>query len=200
MNYNSAQIAYIIGAKTENLENYNISVLLTDSRSLSFPEESLFFAIETEKNDGHKYILPLYNKGVRNFVVTKIPENLAGLDGANFLVVKDSLKALQILARPHRTQLDRPVLGITGGSVKAIVKEGLYQLLNDSKDIVRSPRSYNSQIGVPLSVWQINENNDLAIFEAGISKVNEMDKLSDIIRPTIGVLTNIGQPDRKNVV
>ncbi len=172
--------------------------LLTDSRSLSYPEETLFFALQTSLNDGHKYIPDLYKAGVRNFVIQhNIPEQ-EKLTGANFLLVDDSLTALQELAAGHRAQFDIPVIGITGSNGKTIVKEWLYQLLNKDFNIVRSPRSYNSQIGVPLSVWQLDKKTELGIFEAGISQVSEMERLENIIKPTVGILTNIGDAHQEN--
>jgi alanine racemase len=152
----------------------------------------LFFALYGARRDGHAFIPDLYLRGVRNFVVYQTPE-VKDYPEANFILVKDSLRALQILAAFHRQQFDLPVLGITGSNGKTIVKEWLNQLLEDRYQIVRSPRSFNSQIGVPLSVWQINEHHELALIEAGISKTGEMHVLEEIIKPTIGVFTNIGR-------
>ncbi len=175
-----------------------IDWLLTDSRSLCFPEATLFFALHTKRNDGHRYIQDLYSKGVRNFVVVDIPENLQAFEDCNFLRVPDTLKALQRLATQHRERFDIPVVGITGSNGKTVVKEWLYQILSPDCIITRSPRSYNSQIGVPLSVWLINEHTNLGIFEAGISEMGEMEALTPIIRPTIGVLTNIRGAHQEN--
>jgi Alr-MurF fusion protein len=166
--------------------------LLLDSRKLIFPDSSVFFALNGPRRSGISFIPDLYERGVRNFVVStelsaeQYPE-------ANILLVPDTLVALQELAASHRGQFDIPVIGITGSNGKTIVKEWLNQLLEDRYNIVRSPRSYNSQIGVPLSVWQMNEKNELGIFEAGISKPQEMSLLEKIIRPTVGVFTNIGE-------
>jgi alanine racemase len=177
----------------------NIAFLLTDSRSLCFPEETLFFALKTAKGDGHKYIHELYSRGVRNFVVHNVPEAWATeYPEANFLKVVDALKALQRLAERHRDAFNIPVVGITGSNGKTMVKEWLYQLLSQDMTVVRSPRSYNSQVGVPLSVWLITEHTQVALFEAGISKPDEMGALHDIISPTIGVLTNIGAAHQEN--
>ncbi|MEG1586224.1 MAG: bifunctional UDP-N-acetylmuramoyl-tripeptide:D-alanyl-D-alanine ligase/alanine racemase [Bacteroidales bacterium] len=198
MNYSISEIAGIINAPVTSLHPATVSVLLTDSRSLTFPEESLFFALTSTKNNGHKYISFLYQKGVRNFVVSEMRDEFNNMSDANFLLVKDSLRALQQLARHHRQRFDIPVIGITGSNGKTIVKEWLYQLLHQDKNVVRSPRSYNSQIGVPLSIWQLNNQSEVGIFEAGISKPNEMDKLADIIRPSIGILTNIGDTHQEN--
>jgi len=184
----------------ESDENALISELVIDSRRLIFPEGSLFFALISKRNDGHKYIEELYNKGVRSFIVETEPSNLLLLYNANIIKVKNSLTSLQSLAADHRKRFNIPVIGITGSNGKTIVKEWLYQLLNESKNIVRSPKSFNSQIGVPLSVWQMNEDNELAIFEAGISEQDEMDHLQSIIQPTIGIFTNIGHAHDENFI
>lgn len=191
MKYSILEIAGILGADTSRLKDATIDTLLTDSRTLTYPGRSLFFALRTESNDGHRYVGRLLEEGVRNFVVEEIP---CGVDGseANFLMVDDTEKALQRLAAYHRHRFKIPVVGITGSRGKTIVKEWLYQLLRDDYNIVRSPRSYNSQIGVPLSVWDIDERTDLAIIEAGISRPDEMPALERIISPTITVVTNIG--------
>ena len=194
--YTIDEIAQVIGAERKGMTEAKINWLLIDSRSLCFPEETLFFALKTEKNDGHKYIEELYRRGVRNFVV----ESLLARDfeDCNFLVVKSPLQALQELAAYHRGNLDIPVIGITGSNGKTTVKEWLYQLLSPDFNICRSPRSYNSQVGVPLSVWLINPHNDLAIIEAGISQSGEMVKLERIVKPTIGVMTNLGAAHQEN--
>ncbi len=171
--------------------NPPIESLLTDSRKLAFPTSSLFFAIRTKKQNGHLYIEELYNKGVRAFIVSeKIP--LGSIPEANVLLVPDPVKALQQLAGWHREQFDLPVIGITGSNGKTVVKEWLNQLLETRYRIVRSPKSYNSQIGVPLSLWQINEWHQLGIFEAGISKPGEMQRLQSLIKPDLGIFTNLG--------
>ena len=193
MNYNTSQIATIIKAEGKIHADNTLSVLLTDSRSLTFPEESIFFALVTERNDGHKYIKELYDKGVRDFVIDHYPNESDKMPEANFLHVTDTLAAMQMLAAHHRRQFDIPVIGITGSNGKTSVKEWLHQLLQDDYNIVRSPRSYNSQTGVPLSVWQLNEKTELALFEAGISRPDEMHRLEEIIQPTIGLITNIGE-------
>ncbi len=194
--YTIEEIAQVIGAERKGMTKAKINWLLIDSRSLCFPEETLFFALKTEKNDGHKYIEELYRRGVRNFVVESLPSR--DLDDCNFLVVKSPLQALQELAAYHRGNLDIPVIGITGSNGKTTVKEWLYQLLSPDFNICRSPRSYNSQVGVPLSVWLINPHNDLAIIEAGISQSGEMVKLERIVKPTIGVMTNLGAAHQEN--
>lgn len=165
----------------------NVSI---DSRSLQNNKNTLFFAIIGPNNDAHIYISSLIEKGVQNFVVTKIPEELA--NKANFYVVENTLDALQKFAAHHRSLYKFPVFGLTGSNGKTIVKEWLNFLLSPDFNIIRSPKSYNSQVGVPLSVISINDKHNLGIFEAGISKMNEMEKLETIIRPTIGIITNIG--------
>ncbi|MET3981508.1 alanine racemase [Mucilaginibacter sp. UYP25] len=182
-------IKQVINATGDIVGDATISVLLTDSRRVNNPDCSLFFALPGRR-DGHEFIADTYTAGVRNFVVNHQPDTI--MPDANFLVVADVLKALQALAAYHRKQFSLDVIGITGSNGKTIVKEWLYQLMNPERSIVRNPKSYNSQIGVPLSIWQINETHNLGIFEAGISVPGEMDKLEMIIQPTIGVLTHIG--------
>jgi alanine racemase len=167
-----------------------IKHLLTDSRKISDPSSSVFFAVKGIR-DGHQYIQSLYEKGLRCFVISNPNFNIQAFADANFIYVSDSLKALQKVAAHHRGHFNIPVIGITGSNGKTIVKEWLFQLLVANYKIVRSPKSYNSQIGVPLSVWQMNETDELAIFEAGISTVDEMLHLKEIIKPSIGILTNI---------
>lgn len=168
-----------------------IDNLLVDSRRLVFPSGTLFFALQSERRNGEDFIEELYKAGVRSFVVTKAFKNILYPEG-NFLPVADPLRALQKLAAHHRRQFHYPVIGITGSNGKTIVKEWLYQLMQTDYNIVRSPKSYNSQIGVALSVWQMSETHTLGIFEAGISQPGEMDFLENIVQPTIGILTNIG--------
>lgn len=192
------EITSAIGANRIGERTARIDWILTDSRSLCFPEETLFFALKTKRNDGHKYIRELYARGVYNFVVTEVPEAMKGCTDVNFLLVSDVLKALQRLVAKHRERFDVPVVGITGSNGKTVVKEWLYQLLSPERRITRSPRSFNSQIGVPLSVWMMDEHTELGVFEAGISEMGEMEVLQPIIRPTIGVLTNIGGAHQEN--
>lgn len=192
-----SEIASIIGAKGD-FPPVQIKWLLTDSRSLSFPAESLFFAIKTKRNDGHLYISELYRQNMRYFIVSELLPEFSELTDACFLKVDSALDALQLLAATHRTHFDIPVIGITGSNGKTIVKEWLYQLLNTDFHITRSPRSYNSQIGVPLSVWGLNANTELGIFEAGISQPDEMANLQKIILPTIGIFTNLGDAHQEN--
>lgn len=180
--------------------NTIISDILIDSRQLITAGNTLFFALISSRNNGHKFIPELYDKGLRSFVVSQVPVSKNQMPDASFIVVKNTLTALQQLAGFHRSQFDIPVIGITGSNGKTIVKEWLFQLVNPDKNIVRSPKSYNSQIGVPLSVWQLNAASELAIFEAGISEPDEMEKLQPIIRPTIGIYTNIGQAHDENFI
>ena len=200
MSYPIETITQLIGAQRIGSYGGDVKWLLTDSRSLGFPEETLFFALVTGRGNGHRYIADLYDRGVRHFVVSVCPncEELQTMPEANFLVVDDTLIALQLLAEKHRTQYQIPVVGITGSNGKTVVKEWLSQLLGTDLRVARSPRSYNSQIGVPLSVWQMDEHTEIALIEAGISQRNEMKRLRSIIRPTIGILTNIGGAHQEN--
>jgi alanine racemase len=199
MKYSIEKVTTLIGARRYGHSEGNIRWLLTDSRSLCFPEETLFFALKTQRNDGHRYIDDLYRRGVRHFVVEQVPEHYDTVyPEADFLRVPHTLAALQRLAERHRDEFNVPIVGITGSNGKTMVKEWLYQLLLPSQKIVRSPRSYNSQIGVPLSVWLLNEQTEVGIFEAGISQPGEMYALRDIIQPTIGVLTSLGAAHQEN--
>lgn len=198
MRYDIKQVASILGISQTNLFHAELSILLTDSRKLANPSDTLFFALQTNRNDAHNYITDLYNSGVRNFVVTKIQSEWSDFENTNFLIVKNSLTALQKLATYHRSKYKIPVIGITGSNGKTIVKEWLYQLLEKDFNITRSPRSFNSQLGVPLSVWQLSDEAELGIFEAGISMPDEMELLEPIIKPTIGLLTKIGEAHQEN--
>jgi len=174
-----------------------IDDLLTDSRKIIHPETSLFFALQGDRHDGHKFIPSLIEGGVANFVISKWEDRYASL-AANFIQVDNTLDSLQKLAAIHRSRFSIPVLGITGSNGKTIVKEWLFQLLRPDMNIVRSPKSYNSQIGVPVSVWLMKDDHELALFEAGISMPGEMKKLGDIIQPTLGLFTNIGHAHDEN--
>lgn len=200
MNYTIENISFIVGGRIlQNRHETVIEHLLIDSRKVHSPSSSLFFALKGPRRNGHQFIPELYKKGVRNFIVSeRIKE--ADLTEANLILVSDTLEALQRLTAFHRKQFNIPVIGITGSNGKTIVKEWLYQLLHEKFNVVRSPKSYNSQIGVPLSVWQMNSHHELAIFEAGISEPGEMEKLEKIIQPTIGILTNIGEAHSENFV
>ena len=199
INYTLTEIAEIInGSLTQQASATVLKHLLLDSRKLTFPEHTIFFALHTDPLKNKMLVNDLYKKGVTNFVIdeaVRFEEHLS----ANFIVVKDTLKALQTLAIHHRHKFNKlpdaqpfPVIGITGSNGKTIVKEWLNQLLQKDFNIIRSPKSYNSQIGVPLSVLQIKRTHTLAIFEAGISQKGEMEILEKIIKPTIGIFTNIG--------
>lgn len=192
MAYSIKNILSVVHASATIVTDSSIEHLLIDSRKIVFPNSSLFFALYGPRRDGHQFIKEVYERGVRNFVVKKGFEG-SSFPGSNFLEVDDTLLALQALAAWHRKHFDIPVIGITGSNGKTIVKEWLYQLLQNDFNIVRSPRSYNSQVGVPLSVWQMNQQHTLGIFEAGISTTGEMQQLEQVIQPTIGILTNIGE-------
>lgn len=199
MHYSLEKITALTGARRFGTAEARIEWLLTDSRSLAFPETTLFFALRSRRNDGHRYIPDLYRRGVRNFVVGAVPEAADTLYAdANFLLVVSPLKALQRLAERHREEYALPVVGITGSNGKTVVKEWLYQLLSPSMRVTRSPRSYNSQVGVPLSVWLLDERSQIGLFEAGISQPDEMQALRAIIQPTVGVMTSIGQAHQEN--
>lgn len=206
MNLNLEQVIQICNAKCmigENLvnqidfKNIEIQHLLYDSRRLNFIDNTLFFAFKTTNNDGHKYIKELYNKGIRLFICEELQE-LNQFPKAIFLLVKNSLEALQKIAKYKRENFHKEVVAITGSNGKTIVKEWIVQLAQENKKICYSPRSYNSQIGVALSLWQLNSNYDLGLFEAGISKPNEMTRLQEMIQPTIGIFTNIGSAHQIN--
>jgi Alr-MurF fusion protein len=199
MNYTIEAIASIIQSKHNKLDNKHIRYILTDSRTVYYPNDSLFFALETATNDGHKYIDELLQQGVRYFVVHK--ENPSwDNENATFLVVPNTLDALQQLATFHRAAYTIPIVGITGSNGKTIVKEWLHQLLQQDYRITRSPKSYNSQVGVPLSVCLLDETSEIGIFEAGISQPHEMAKLKHIIKPNIGIFTSLGQAHQEGFV
>ncbi len=198
MTYTITDIPRITGATwLQNVQpDAVVGQLLFDSRQVTAPGIALFFALPGQRHDGHRYLSEAYRNGVRQFLVSQ-PVDLQQLPQANMLLVPDTLTALQQLAAYHRRQFRIPVVGIAGSNGKTIVKEWLYQLLAPDFNIVRSPKSYNSQIGVPLSVWQLQATHTLALFEAGISKRAEMVRLAEIIQPTIGVFTTIGPAHRE---
>lgn len=199
MRYTIENVTALIGARRFGHSATRVEWLLTDSRSLVFPETTLFFALRTKVGDGHRYVADLYRRGVRNFVVGTLPaERETAFPDANFLQVMSPLKALQRLAERHREEHDIPVIGVTGSNGKTVVKEWLYQLLSPTLHVTRSPKSYNSQVGVPLSVCLLGEHSEIGIFEAGISQPGEMAALRAIIQPTIGVMTNIGPAHQEN--
>jgi len=189
----------IIGSwKIIDPEN-EISEILQDSRKLKNASNTLFFAIKGERLDGHNYIQEMYDLGVRNFVVEN-KEAIQSLSNINYVLVKSSLKAMQNLVAFHRSKFNIPVVAITGSNGKTIVKEWCHQLLLKDYNICRSPKSYNSQLGVPLSVWELNKNNTLALFEAGISQPGEMEKLEKIIQPNIGIFTTVSSAHSENFI
>ena len=199
MKYAIEKVTSLIGAHRYGNSDANIEWLLTDSRSLCLSEGTLFFALKSERNDGHKYIADLYRRGVRNFVVMDLPHDReVAYPDANFLKVGDTLVALQRLAERHRDAFNIPIVGITGSNGKTVVKEWLYQLLSPLKRVTRSPRSYNSQVGVPLSVWLLDEMTEVGLFEAGISEPGEMRALRHIIQPTMAVITSVGTAHQEN--
>ncbi len=191
---NASQIAPILRGQVlqGGLHDINVLYLRVDSRKISHPDASMFIALISERRNGHQFVPMAYQAGVRCFVVSETPENIDQYTDAWFIAVDNTMHALQQLGTWHRKQFQLPVIGITGSNGKTIVKEWLYQLLETDYNIVRSPKSYNSQLGVPISVWAIKPEHQLGIFEAGISKAGEMENLEKIIQPTIGIFTNIG--------
>ena len=190
--YTVQDIATIVAAASELIDpSAIVNTLAYDSRKITDAKHALFFALPGRR-DGHQYVQEAYRAGVRNFVVRPEAVNITDYLNCNWLFVQDTLHALQQLATYHRKQFAYPVIAITGSNGKTIVKEWLYQLLSPEYHIVRSPKSYNSQLGVPLSLWQMDGQHNLAIIEAGISKVGEMEAIERMVKPTIGILTNIG--------
>lgn len=188
-----SQLEHITGAQRITFFRDSIlSALIIDSRKAIAQEGAVFFAIRGERHDGHQYIHELYRRGIRQFVVEVIPENSGALEQCNIIKVDAAVDALQKLVAFHRAEFSIPVVGITGSNGKTIIKEWLYQVLSKDHTIVKNPGSYNSQVGVPLSVWQMQKHHQLGIFEAGISRPGEMEKLARVIRPTLGIFTNIG--------
>ncbi|MBE9468154.1 MAG: bifunctional UDP-N-acetylmuramoyl-tripeptide:D-alanyl-D-alanine ligase/alanine racemase [Bacteroidetes bacterium] len=199
LNYFTKNISNIIKGQLFG-ENKLIKYLLIDSRNIISAPDSIFFAIVGENNNGHNFIADLYKNDVLNFVVSKLPKNYKKYINANFILVNNTLTALQKLAEFHRNQFNIPVVGITGSNGKTIIKEWLFQALDKDKKVIRSPKSYNSQVGVPLSVLLLDKSCDFGIFEAGISKPQEMEKIQPIINPTIGIFTNIGDAHQENFI
>lgn len=191
MTFTLQNIIPVIDAKSaKNLPEFSIENISIDSRSMQNNQVTLFFALKGHNHDAHQYIENLIEKGVQYFVVEYIPEQLK--DKAHFVVVKNTLNALQQTAIFYKNLFHFPTIGITGSNGKTIVKEWLNFLLSPDFTIVRSPKSYNSQVGVPLSIFGSNENHNLGIFEAGISTSNEMENLQKIIQPKIGIFTHLG--------
>jgi len=198
MDYKLSEVAEAIGGELFLSKEGSVSHAFIDSRNILPPGKSIFFAIKGKRNDGHLYINDLTNSGVKNFVVQELNEQWTKSKKYNFILVSDTLSAFQKFAAWHRQHHQIEVLGITGSNGKTLVKEWLFHLLAGKKNIVRSPKSYNSQVGVPLSVLHLGKRHQLAIFEAGISEPDEMVKLEPIIRPTIGLFTNIGDAHQEN--
>ena len=207
MNYTITEIAQITGGQLVGPGEAVVQYVLTNSRSLLYSAATLFFAIPGERHDGHDYIEELYRQGVRCFVVNRLSDNDATLSlkdssearfSAAFILVPDVLRALQQLAAQHRRRFMTPVIGITGSNGKTVVKEWIFQAIHHEKNMVRSPRSYNSQVGVPLSVCLLDNRHDLAVFEAGISQTGEMERLQTIIMPDIGIFTHLGDAHQEN--
>ncbi len=202
MSYFAQDIAQIVKPISWNKgtsDDTDVQQILTDSRRVRDPHKTIFFGLKTDRNSGSNYVGDLYSKGVRVFVledgfqITDYPE-------ASFILVKDPLRALQDFVQYHRKQFNIPILGITGSNGKTIVKEWLYELLKTDRHIVRNPRSYNSQIGVPLSIWMLQQDTEMGIFEAGISKAGEMDRIEKMMQPTMGIFTNIGDAHQENFI
>lgn len=201
ISYSLNDIVAIIGGQLtgpDNAIDQPIRFLSFDSRTILSGKETLFFALKSDRNDGHHFIEDAIAREVNSFVVEDMPSKSISNANVQFIVVKDSLAALQKLAAFHRQRFKYPVIGITGSNGKTIVKEWLSELLSPELKIVRSPRSYNSQIGNPLSVWLMDDRFDLAIFEAGISKPGEMEKLEVILKPDHGIFTHLGKAHLEN--
>src|SRR5688572_23089637 len=195
--YTINDIAKILDGKiVGSPSSEHIHYLITDSRKIIFPESSLFFALKGPQHDGHLFISKAAATGVRAFVVSD--EKSIKQSSGCFVVVKDTTVALQKLATHHRQQFKIPIVGITGSNGKTIVKDWLSFVLSRQFNICKNPKSYNSQIGVPLSVWNLQEEHEIGIFEAGISRPGEMQKLESIIHPSIGIFTNIGSAHEEN--
>lgn len=198
MKFTSSEIAAIVNGKLYGEPTLIVEDVITDSRHFINNDSSVFFAIQGKNHDGHQFIKSLYDKGLRIFVVGKLPENQDDYNNSAFILTRDTIYALQLLAAFVRKKFSSPVIGITGSAGKTIVKEWIADVLGISVPVIRSPKSYNSQIGVPLSVMKLDEKYKLGIFEAGISYPGEMEKLQKIIDPDIGVITNIGDAHNEN--
>jgi Alr-MurF fusion protein len=198
LKYTSLDIERISGGSLSGNDKLVVSDIITDSRQVSFPEETAFIAIRGKNHDGHAFIDDLWTKGIRVFVVEALPRDTGRFENSAFIVVSNSIDALQKLAQSKRGEFRNDVIAISGSAGKTIVKEWLADILGQYESVVRSPKSYNSQIGVPLSVWKLDEKYRIGIFEAGISLPGEMVKLRDIIDPTVGIITNIGDAHSEN--
>lgn len=200
MNYTASQLATILNTSVVGNGSFIISSIVTDSRNLAGVEGAMFVAIDGKNHSGHSFVGDLYSQQVRCFLVNRHFPFAGSFPGATFIPTDDTLLALQRIATFHRHRFGYPVVGITGSNGKTIVKEWLNQLLSGSYRVVRSPKSYNSQLGVPLSVLQMDSTFQLGIFEAGISQLGEMDKLEPIISPDVGIFTNVGLPHQENFI
>ncbi len=198
MNFTASDIARITNGILTGPQDLIVSELITDSRQVSLAEDAAFIAIMGINHDGHKYIDPLYRKGVKVFITERLPGNVNIYPDAAFIVTPNSINALQLLAASKRAAFKSTVIAVTGSAGKTIVKEWLADILGRSTPVVRSPKSYNSQVGVPLSVWKLDNKFSYGIFEAGISFPGEMEKLQKVIDPDIGIITNIGDAHNEN--
>jgi len=198
VNFTTADIAGITNGALTGPPDIFVTELVTDSRQVSFAEHAAFVAIRGINHDGHNYIGALYRKGVKVFIVEKLPEELTIYEDAAFILTDDAINALQLLAASKRAAFKSTVIAVTGSAGKTIVKEWLADILGRSYPVLRSPKSYNSQVGVPLSVWKLEEKYKFGIFEAGISLPGEMEKLRRVINPDIGIITNIGDAHNEN--
>ncbi len=198
MNFTSSEIAVIVKGKLTGIPDLVISDIVTDSRQVSYTGGLAFIAITGKNHDGHIFIPGLYGRGVRVFITEQLPHDHAQFINSAFIVTENSIHALQLLASFKRKTFKSPVIAVTGSTGKTVVKEWLAYVLGLSLPVVRSPKSYNSQVGVPLSVWKLDEKYKAGIFEAGISKPGEMENLQKVIDPDIGVITNIGDAHNEN--
>jgi alanine racemase len=194
----SSDIARIVNGRLTGNPDLSVTEVVTDTRQLSFTDGLLFFALKGKNHDGHSFIKSLYQKGIRSFVVERLPEKHREYTGAAFIVTRNSVDALQLLASYKRKAFNSPVIAVTGSAGKTVVKEWLAEILGLTMPVIRSPKSYNSQIGVPLSVLRLDDKYKLGIFEAGISMPGEMAKIQRVIDPDIGVITNIGDAHSEN--
>jgi len=194
----SSDIARIVNGNLTGPSDLIVTEIVTDTRQLSITAGLLFFALKGKNHNGHNFVDSLYQKGVRVFVVEKLPEEQEKYNGAAFIVTANTLEALQLLASFRRKSFNSPVIAVTGSAGKTIVKEWLADILGLTTSVIRSPKSYNSQIGVPLSILKLDDKYKIGIFEAGISMPGEMEKLQQIIDPDIGVITNIGDAHSEN--
>lgn len=196
--YTAQHINEIVNGKAFGHSNKHIKQLITDSRKAIISDDSIYFAIKGQHFDGHEFIPELYKKGIRHFVVSDYTNERSALDDAFFIKVDDVVNALQQLSKFHRDSFSKPIIGITGSNGKTIVKEWLSQVLSSQFSVAKNPKSYNSQVGVPLSVWRLKAEHEVGIFEAGISEYHEMEALEEILHPEIGIFTNIGSAHAAN--